>query len=444
MDAALAFLIGGTVLALGLWVCWRIPALPMVLGLLCVAVRPEVLFGGTLDQLDWGIARSLLLLGLVMNALRYGVRLQANGPIAALLAVLVLSSVLGDLHPKLTPRLMIEGFAVLALPWVFANVVLAPGSRRGYAALIAALPPLCAIFGVLLGLTAPVPTWGFEGSFEGAYRFGGAFRNPEAFALLALAGFAVALHEATRPGRPYAGWLAIINLVLLILSGTRMPIAAAIVLAGTYATLSPGLRELFLRQRWFAGVAAGALILTVVVYWPSLQLRLFDDGSSTHVNMSSRGDVWGFYFEEFLLSPVFGRGLGVAYVAGTDWLSGLMRTTPHNEYLHLLVAGGVVGFALCMAGIGLWYRQLLQSVADNDRLFLLALAPALALQAFTADLLVYWSTLGLFAYLGLLLTRAHATAPSRAPLSRLEQPAAPAPPESRPEVRRGALFRPNS
>jgi len=435
---ALGMLIGGGALVLVLTLSWRLPALPMALGLLCLAVRPELLLGGTIGQQDWGVARTLLVLGLVANALRYGVRRQANWPIAALLAVLVLSPVLGDPPPKLTPLLMLAGFAVLALPWAFTNVVLAPGSRRGYAALLAALPLLSAVFGVLVGLAEPTPSWGFDGSFEGVYRFGGALHNAEAFALLAFAGLAVALHETTRPGRPYAGWLALINLILVILSGTRMTILAALVLLVAYGSLSQALREALQRRRWFAGSAAAALVAVVVIYWPSLQQRLFAaDGEG--VNMSGRDELWNFYIEEFMLSPLFGRGLGVAYVAGTDWLAGWPRTTPHNEYLHLLVAGGAVGFLLCMAGIALWYRQLLMTVPDNDRPFLLALAPALGLQAFTADVLIYWSCLGLFAYLGVMLTRARAGAsvalPDPAPV---EEPAPAAPPE----IRRTALFRP--
>ena len=435
---ALGILIGGGALLLGLALSWRMPALPMALGLICVAVRPELLLGGSIGQQDWGVARSLLVLGLAANALRYGVRRQANWPLAALLLVLVLSPAFGDPHPKLTPLLMLAGFAVLALPWTFTSVVLPPGSRRGYAALLAALPVLSAIFGVLVGLTEPTPSWGFAGSFDGVYRFGGAVGNAEAFALLAFAGLAVALHEMTRPGRPYAGWLALINLILVILSGTRMTILAAAVLLVAYGSLSHALRELLQRHRWFAGSAAAALVATVVIYWPSLQQRLFaSDGES--VNMSGRDDLWDFYLEEFLLSPLFGRGLGVAYVAGTDWLAEWSRNTPHNEYLHLLVAGGAVGFLLCIAGIALWYRQLLTTVAENDRPFLLALAPALGLQAFTADVLIYWSSLGLFAYLGVMLTRARAGASmpqfSPAPV----EPPAPAAP---PETRRAALFRP--
>ena len=127
--------------------------------------------------------------------------------------------------------------------------------------------------------------------------------------------------------------------------------------------------------------------------------------------MSSRDEIWSFYLQEFRLSPWFGRGLGAAYVAGVDRLNGLARTTTHNEYLHFLVEGGVVGFGLCLAAIGLWYHRLLQQVRAHDRLFLLALAPALVAYAFTVDLLIYWAGLALFAYLGVLAADGRASAP---------------------------------
>ena len=431
-------LLGGLALALGLWLSWRSPALPLVLGLLTLAVRPELLVGGTIDQADWGVPRTLLVLALACNALRHGIRRQINWPIAALLAVLVLSTALGELHLRLTPPLMLQGLAVLALPWAFTSVVLAPGSRRGYAAVIALLPLLCTLVGMLISLGEPVPTWGFWGSFDQVYRLGGALDNPEAFAILAFAGFAVALHEATRPGRGYAGWLAIINLVLVILTGTRMAIFASAVLLATYAALSPDLREMLARQRRLAVLGGGALVATAVLYWPSLQMRLFEDDSG-EIFMSARDSVWSFWWEEFLLSPLFGRGVGVGYVGGADWLTNLPRNTPHNEYLHLLVTGGAAGFLLCAAAIALWSRQLYLAASDNDRPFLLALAPAFGLCAVTADVLLYWTGLALFAYLGVMLTRSQVALPGARPLPRVAEPAAAAAP---PEPRRAALFRP--
>jgi ABC-type uncharacterized transport system permease subunit len=65
----------------------------------------------------------------------------------------------------------------------------------------------------------------------------------------------------------------------------------------------------------------------------------------------------------------------------------------------------VVGAAACFVAIFLWFRQLWQTVAANDRSFLLALVPAIAVYALTDNVLIYATGLALFAYLGVLLTR---------------------------------------
>ena len=436
-DVTLGILVGGVLLGLALWLSWRLPAALLVLALVTVAVRPELLVGGTIGQADWGIPRTLLVLALAFNALRYGVRRQINWPVAALIVVLALNLLLGDLHPKLTPFLMIEGFAVLVLPFAFTSVLLAPGSRHGYAIAIALLPVLSAAVGALMQLGDPVPQWGFQGGAGAPSRLAGATGHPEPFAILAFAGYAVALHEATRPGRPYAGALAVVNVVLVILSGTRMAIFAAAVLLLAYGAISQDLRDRLLRHRWLTGAAALVVLVAAALYWPDLHQRLFE-AESGQVQMSARTDIWSFYLEELGLSPLFGRGIGSGYVAGTDWLTGLTRSTPHNEYLHLLVAGGVVGMGLCLTAIVLWYRQLMQAVASNDRQFLLALVPAVAIYACTADLLIYWAGLALFAYFGVLLTRARAGAA----LPETRRRTVVGRRAGQPTVRRAELFRP--
>jgi hypothetical protein len=57
-----------------------------------------------------------------------------------------------------------------------------------------------------------------------------------------------------------------------------------------------------------------------------------------------------------------------------------------------------------MVAIALWFRQLFKIVAGNDRQFLIALLPALAVYAVTDNILIYPTALALFAYLGVLLT----------------------------------------
>jgi O-antigen ligase len=383
------------------WRSWRLPTWLMVLGLLTVAVRPELLLGRTIGQADWGIPRTVLVLALIVNALTYGVRREINGPIAALVLVLALNVLFGQLHPQLTSILMLQGLAVLALPFAFTSGAAGPGARPTFWLVIALLPSLSAVVGALTQLGDPVPHWGFEESSEDPWRLAGAAGHAEPFAILAFSGFAVALHGTVRSSRRYAAALAVVNLLLVILSGTRMAIFAACVLLLAYGGLSPDLRRLPLQRGWLTIAAVVLVGAVATLYWPFLHQRLFEPGTE-HLEMSSRGEVWPFYLQEFRLSPWFGRGLGAGYVAGVEALPDLSRTTPHNEYLHFLVEGGAIGFGLCLIAIGLWYRQLLRAVAARDRVFLLALIPALAVYAFTVDLLIYWAGLALFAYLGVL------------------------------------------
>jgi O-antigen ligase len=346
------------------------------------------------------VHHTLLVLALLANALRFGIRTTPNWPVFALLAVLALNLSLGDLHPKLSVGLMLMSLAMLALPFCFTQVVLAPGSRRT-CALVIALTPLLSI-----AAGAALAALGYAAGIEGtdqAWRLAGATGNAAVFATLAFAGFVVAVHEATRPGRRYALYLALANLALVILSGTRMAMLASALFLAVYAARSAPLRELLLTRRIYLAGALIALAATLLVYWPSLEARLWaGDGES--LRLSSRDTLWSFYWAEFRQSPWFGRGLGSGVVAGADWFDGFPLPTPHNEYLHLLVIGGALGALLVLAGIVLWYRQLLRVASPNDRDFLLALAPALAVYAITENLLVYVTALPLYAYLGVLLT----------------------------------------
>jgi O-antigen ligase len=310
-------------------------------------------------------------------------------------------------------------------------VVLEPGSRRVYALVIALTPLLSVAIGALMAVA------GIRAGFPHYERLEGATGNAAAFAILAFAGFVVALHELSRPGRPFAGALAAVNLALVILSGTRMAIAASALFLITYLALSETLRERLRAHRARTATGIAVVVAALLWYWPTLESRLFEAGRDLEtvamddvgVNLSGRDDVWKFYFEEFTFSPLFGRGMGAGFVAAADWVP-WQRKTPHNEYLHLLVNTGVVGFGLCAAAIFVWYRNLVRVASDNDHKFLIALLPALGAFAITEDVLVFPTGLALFAYLGILLTRRATEASSRAtrPRRRRSRSAVPAQP----------------
>ena len=391
-----ALLVGTGGLALALWLAWRLPTGVLLLALAALAIRPQIYFGAPEVGLGWGLHQTLLLVALLVNAAKHGIRKTINWPILALAAVFVLNLAFAELDPKVKPLLMASAFGVLALPWVFPQVVLAPGSRRVLALTIASLAILS------VAIEAALALQGMREFFT--WRLQGMTGNAAVFALLGFTSFAVALHESTRRGRPLLGMLAAVNLALVVLSGTRMAIFTSVLFLAVYLVASPALREQWRKRRIELAVGAGLVAAAVWYYWPMLRRRTFESGGGDGIRLSGRDQIWPFYYDQFLMSPGFGRGLGAGFVGALHQLN-FAVPTPHNEYLHLLVVGGVVGAAACFVAIVLWSRQLWQATAANDRSFLVALLPAVAAYAAIDNVLIYATGLALFAYLGVLLTR---------------------------------------
>jgi O-antigen ligase len=390
-----ALLIGGGLLGLAGWLGWRFPTVLLLLALATLAIRPQIHFGAPDVGIGWGLHQSLLLVALLVNAAKHGVRKTVNWPILALVAVFALNLAFSDLDPKVKPVLMASAFGVLALPWAFTQVALAPGSRRVLAVTIASLAVLSVAIEALLALL------GIRDFFE--WRLEGMTGNAAVFALLAFTGFAVALHEWTRRSQPFLGVLAALNLALVVLSGTRMAIFTSALFLAVYLVASPSLLQQW-RERWFEmAIGAGLVSAAAWYYWPMLRWRAFESGGD-RIRLSGRDELWPFYYDQFLMSPTFGRGLGSGFVGALYWLD-FNVSAPHNEYLHLLVVGGVVGAATCFLAIFLWFRQLWRRVAATDRTILIALLPAWASYAAIDNVLIYTTGLALFAYLGVLLTR---------------------------------------
>lgn len=385
----LAVSLGAPLAALALWVAWRWPWLIWAAALAALAIRPQLLWGDRNVGYQWGLHQTLLALALAVNALHFGIRKSINWPIVALTVVFALNLLFGQLHEGLTIGLMLTGLLLLAMPFAFTHVILAPDFRRLCPLVIALAPSLSVAIGALVQVA------GIHTMFAGLHdRLEGATGNAGVFGALAFAGFAVALHEsAVRPnGRAWMGALASVNLVLVILSGTRTSMLASGALLLAYILTSEQFRDRLRRNR--AMVAFGICLIgaAVTVYAPTLYNRVLDS--------MGRAGIWERFYDEFWRSPVFGRGLGSAFI--TRKTSELLYAAPHNEYLHLLVVGGAVGFALCLTAIVFWYSDILRTASPDDRKFLLSVAAALAVYAIADNILVYPTALGLFVYLGLI------------------------------------------
>jgi O-antigen ligase len=255
-----------------------------------------------------------------------------------------------------------------------------------------ALPTLSVALGAWIQIA------GLHVSFANLHdRLEGALGNAGVFGILAFAGLAVSLHEFVRTQRLVLIPPIAVNLTFVVFSGSRGALLASGILLIAYLLTSHPLRAQ-LRQRPLAML--GGVVLAgaaSAAYLPKLIERL-------HLHPDRLG-MWKVFYRDWLLSPIFGRGVGAGFVGGADWPADIeepMFAVPHNEYLHLLVNGGVVGFALCASAIAYWYCRLVLSASDEDRPFLIALLPALGIFAVTENVLIHASALALFAYLGLI------------------------------------------
>lgn len=395
-----------------LWLVYRAPTLVLLLVLASFAIGLtwllEEFLPSRLLTLVTPAHKGLLVIALIGYALRYGVRTEIpNWPVLAVAVLLLQTVLLADLEPRLSSAESVIAAFALALPWIFVHMVIAPGTRAHFALVIMLLPALCVAAGVIAQALDILPV--FNGrKLRGA-------NNSGWFACLAFVGSAVAFHEAVRTAKTGFAYLAALNVSFAIASGGRMGIFACLVQAVVYGLTSAEVRA---RLRRFAIplVIGGSFVAVVLVsYLPFLSRRMVGrDG--TDLDLSGRGEIWASYLQDFLHAPWFGRGLGATAL-------GSYYELPHNEYLRLLVEGGVAGFVLFAGAILLWGRQVLKHAAPGERPFVAALFLTLAIYATTDNVLLMPPALIAFAYLGVILSEFRA--PSAVDAARGSRPRAP-------------------
>jgi O-antigen ligase len=394
MNLALAIALGGAAGAALAWLGWRWPSALLAIVLASFAIGPQWILAGYLPRSLLALAlpaqKALLLAAVAANVVRLGLRRDiVNWPLLAVALLAAQSVTLADLEPRLTLSAMAFAALDLALPWSLVHLVVAPGSRARYALLMALLAAVCVAAGLVLHLM----------DVRGLY-FGSATRGPRLhgasnagwLACLAFAGFAIALHEALRRRHLGFACLAAGNVLIAVLTGGRMGIGACLVLAVAYlgftqprigprATIAMGI-----------GGALGLLLLSA-----SLVQGYHANWLEGMFSLTGRDTIWAGYFRQFLGSPLFGRGLG-AGALGASYFD-----LPHNDYLRLLVEGGVVGLVIYGGAVLLWGRRVVALVAPDERPFVRALFLALAVYALTDNVLTMAPALVPFVYLALIL-----------------------------------------
>lgn len=132
----------------------------------------------------------------------------------------------------------------------------------------------------------------------------------------------------------------IITYVILFLSGARMALVCSFL-----STI------VFVYQYWKANSTIKIILstLTFISFIVYVILKSSRSGSLGNadvlVNTSGRTDAWAFFYQVFLDNPVLGIGAGNSskFFRNSDIE---FFVTPHNEYLRLLVEGGLIGTAI--------------------------------------------------------------------------------------------------
>jgi len=300
------------------------------------------------------VHKFLVLLATIPMVLRYGVNWRINGPLFAIMLFLAASLVFGDVHPALTQFQIVKSLIALLIPWLFLSVKFDDKTADGLLIGIALMPIISVLAAIPVEMMGILNRVGeqfhnIQVDYTGGSRLSG-MNYPAFIAFFGYVSFLVCLHKVVIENRRGFIFLLLLNLALIIFSGTRMPSMLAVLLAGLMIFFAS--KETLKGSSKINLLLLGMVFVSVVMvfYWPQLEARMFAQTSDSAVNLSGRDEIWSYFIAAFQESPVFGKGVGAGVVLLEDVVI-YSSTSAHNEYLRLLVDGGIVGLLLYIGGV---------------------------------------------------------------------------------------------
>lgn len=337
---------------------WK-PALWALGGLLAISPSALAAVPGLGDETVFK-AGMLTLLGLL--AARVGVRVR--WPVGLLLVAftVALAVSLSRIVPGIAvdPALALKAFAGYCLTLAALLIRWRREHLPALLQVLVALPLLSGVLGVLLQVAGQ-----WQAVADG--RLGGALIGPH-LAMLSVAAASAALTGlVVLQQARWAAWL-LLDSGLTFLTLTRGAMLASALLLLVLAVWTVTARHTAHRPALKAGrrVLLAAIVAAAAML-PLILARNEGNAYEGSFNTSGREQAWPFYLSLSEDSPLFGRGLGYASVANA-----LLRPfgvqaefqSPHNEYIHLWVDGGLllavpffVGLVALAAAAGRACRQ---------------------------------------------------------------------------------------
>ena len=318
------------------------------------AKSPDPNAGSGLEQVVWTLTYLVAIAGLIVERKRALLLLRHSVPVAALIALIVLSSFWSDYHDisfKRALELVGTSAAAYYVATHFTYLEFLEGWATGVGT--AALLSFALIFGM--------PSRGimqdeYAGAWQGLFVHKNSLGQAMALGLVTLIMVAYAAGRAGRPKRTIFIGIAFAALLLIGSQSATSYIISAILCAivGQFA-LS---RSAFGRRIVPFAVGIGAIVVAFI----ALNLDAVVGAFGRDTSLSGRTDIWPPVIEAIGKRPWFGYGYDTFWLpdgTGSAYLTTLLEWSPyhaHNGLLELSLDIGLVGTALFLVTlvIGLW------------------------------------------------------------------------------------------
>lgn len=345
-----------------------------------------------------------ILLALIC-AWRYGPKWDAFSPVWGF-ATIGMAGLMHGLYPGLTAADSLRSLFGSIAPFAFGFARV----PRKWAEAIIRATIWCPTIAVLAG--AGLDAVGLRPMFveSGGWRLAG-LGHPAFLAGVCLPAIYAGLIELWRVGRPRDRVLLGVNLLILVLTGARAPLAYALAVSGMTLLTVPS-PMVSARERLTVILTAALLLPALVLLAGELSgVRLFNVLTNDLGNLSGREYLWPSFEAAAAGSPWFGWGLGAgnAIIPPGSPIAQMLHTwAAHNEYLRMEVEGGQSGRALLILLFGLWAYRHTAPLWLGERRIMRFVFLAFAAHAFTDNVLISTPACVLFAFATAVFARGEA------------------------------------
>jgi O-antigen ligase len=347
-------------------------------------------------------------IGLVaLTMVRFGVVLDRFNPVWGFAGIVALSMVAG-IHPNLTMADLARSIIGSITPFLVFFCVKPAGWGPAVRMAVTFAPCLSVVLGFALDVSGLRPVL----VDSGGVRLSG-LGHPAFLAGVCLPAIYAGLLRWLRKGSPRTALLMGANLVILVLTGARAPLAyAVIVIGGSLLFASDAAVPRAHRLILFGAAMLAAPVLLVAGEAYS-SLRLFETIAGDASNLSGRDLLWTEFEAAATQAPWFGWGIGSGnlVIPHDSQLAQLLGTSAaHNEYLRIRVEGGYIGLTLLIVSFVAWVTSRTSRLRRLERMVMRLIFLTYAAHAATDNVLISTPACVFFAFVAAVYAEADDTA----------------------------------